>query len=54
MKIIKIQDKELNLKLKGQGCSTDCEITVWKGKTSSNQSGCWSAPGYNAQTTSWW
>ncbi|GIP57522.1 hypothetical protein MKX50_17980 [Paenibacillus sp. FSL W8-0186] len=54
MKIVKIKDKEINLNVRGQGCDNDCAITVWKGKTSSSEKGCWSADGYNAQTTSWW
>ncbi|QUL56258.1 hypothetical protein KDC22_07035 [Paenibacillus tritici] len=50
LNVKKISDKDVNLEIKGQGiCIDDCEITVWKGKTSHGTSGCWSTTGYNNQ-----
>ena len=41
MKINKIQNTNLNLKVRGQGCADDCtEKKVWVGKLDGNTQGC--------------
>lgn len=45
MKINKItKQSPISSNVEAQGCKTDCDTTVWAGKTSSegNAGGCWS------------
>ena len=56
MKINKIQNTNLNLKVRGQGCADDCtEKKVWVGKLDGNTQGCvYSDTASTPKTTTWW
>lgn len=56
LKLNKINNAELNLKVRGQGCGDDCtEYNIWVGKTNGNTSGCvYYDTAYTPKTTTLW
>lgn len=56
LKIGKIKDSDLNLKVRGQACHDDCiEKNIWVGKTNGNTPGCvLYETAYTPKTTTWW
>lgn len=56
LKLNKINNAELNLKVRGQACGDDCiEYKVWVGKSNGNTPGCvWYEKAYTPKTTTLW
>lgn len=56
LKLNKINNNEINLKVRGQGCGDDCtEHKVWVGKTNGNTTGCvWYETAYTPKSTTLW
>ena len=56
MKLNKIQNTNLNLKVRGQACGDDCtEEKVWVGKLDGNTEGCvYYDTAYTPKSTTWW
>ena len=56
LKLEKIDNPEMNIKVHGQGCMDDCvEKNVWVGKTNGNTTGCVIyETAYTPRDTTWW
>lgn len=56
LKMKKIDNSQMNLKVRAQGCLDDCvETHVWVGKSDGNTSGCvWYEHAYTPKTTTLW